>query len=226
MSDVNTCAVGPCKETRVAGSPYCRKHGPQSWTGGASASSTAPAVQSSVPTSPPANRPPWGKITAWSLVIALVVGLWFIGKAQESHHDSGSDAASFVSDVSQNAEATASGVTALLAELRRVSNGGGIGLVVQVASDSNELHGHLDDFRQDLYTKVDFTDDTQNELFDAENTLKKGVGAVHAWTDNPSPANTASWGDQLADGIAHWNDAVTKLWRDAKAGAPPTISVS
>lgn len=96
---------------------------------------------------------------------------------------------------------------------------------MQIASDSNALHGHLDDFRQELWTEVEFTDELQNAFFDAENELKKGVGAVHTWTDNPSAAATASWSDQLGAGVAHWNTVVTQLWRQAHVGAPPTIKV-
>lgn len=160
-------------------------------------------------------------------VIAGLAALFMLAGCASSAANSGNGgngSAGFVGKIKQNAEAAASDATGLLAEAA-VADETDQSQMTQVASDAQALHGHLEDFRQQILTESDASDAGQMNLVTAENDLKSGVGAVDTWAGDSNPSHAASWQRQLGAGIGEWNRAVTALWAKAGVASAPTITI-
>ena len=202
------CAVTACPNDAFSDSRFCRAH-----------------IIGVVPTAAPAATPPavaarrkpplppsvFAARLKFGLVAFGVIAIIIAAVVTASRNHSGSPG-NFATKESQNGQATASDSVGLLAETYAATATSDLSGLVQIGSDADTLHTHLDDYRQQLLGDVDTSNSSQMDLLNAENDLKKSVGAISTWAADPSSGNASSMISQLTAAIPEWNGAVDEIW--------------
>lgn len=95
----------------------------------------------------------------------------------------------------------------------------------QLAQIAQEAHDYIDNVRQDLTTSDSSGAlyDAEIEVFAAANDLKNSMGALVAYTGDPTPATLAHFTSEYRPAVTMWNDGVRIIWRIAHRAKPPTL---
>ena len=95
-----------------------------------------------------------------------------------------------------------------------------------LAQQAQEAHDNLDAIRDD-FTTTDFSGELGNaqlNAFSGANDLKNAMGALVAYTGDPTPATLAHFTSQYQNAASEWDSGVRTIWRLAHRKHPPTVS--
>lgn len=202
-------------------------------------STTKPTPAALLATKPPSVKP---KVEAKPLIITAIVLFLVIGGIVEAVKGNGSgsssstgsggttqsstDAKNFIADpVQTQVSVLATGASLLLHETFHAMRHQQFGQLTQIASDADHMHSTLFDFRDTLLGAPGSYKTDEAAFVDAENELKNACGSLFSWTGSLNAASNAQWQDQMVTAVADWNSSVRKLWSEAGAGTPPTITL-
>lgn len=93
------------------------------------------------------------------------------------------------------------------------------------AQDAQTAHDRLDSIRNDFARAQDGGQlgDAELEIFASANDLKNAMGALTAYTGNPTPATFAHFTAQFEPAKEQWNHAVRTIWSLAHRHPAPAI---
>jgi hypothetical protein len=92
------------------------------------------------------------------------------------------------------------------------------GNLYTIAQAAQEAHDNLDNIRNNFAGTPDIScsscdlGDASLELFAAANDLKNAMGALVAYTGDPSPATLAQYNAQFRKAQSEWNQGVRFIW--------------
>lgn len=99
-------------------------------------------------------------------------------------------------------------------------------VVYELAQLAQQAHDAIDNVRSDFALNASDSGalgDAETEVFVAANGLKNSMGALVAYTGDPTPATLAHFTSQYQPALAEWNDGVRIIWRMAHHQRPPIL---
>jgi hypothetical protein len=96
--------------------------------------------------------------------------------------------------------------------------------VNQLAQLAQSAHDNIDAIRNNFAeTDSGTLGNAEIDVFSGANDLKNSMGALVAYTGNPTPASLADFTSQYGSAKAEWNRGISTIWKLARQNNPPTV---